>query len=135
MLPPIATNLLEGLGVWDAFRRGGHREIAGTAAAWGTPSPRDNPYLFGNSRDGWHLDRGRFDAMLAAEAERKGVQLDRLVRIVQADREGRGWRLRLSDRSTRTARFVLDATGRRAAFARGQGARARTVDRLVAFAG
>ncbi len=134
-LPPLARTLLEHLDLWSAFRDQNHREFFGTSAAWGSPIAQENSYLFLNHGSGWHLDRARFDGMLAAEAERRGVRVVRGKLLEQAVRDGPLWRLRLAGRGTLTARFVVDATGRSAAFARRQGSTIATIDRLVAFAG
>lgn len=133
-LPPLARRLLEHLGVWDAFRRQGHREVHGTAAAWGGPVPQEQEYLFTTQGVGWHLDRAAFDALLAEEAESRGVTLLRWTRVRRADRESDVWRLRLAEGDPFTARFLVDATGSSAAFARRCGARFVASDRLAGFA-
>jgi flavin-dependent dehydrogenase len=133
-LPPPARGMLVHLGVWEAFQRQGHREVHGTSAAWGGAEPRDNDFLFAARGNGWHLDRAAFDAVLAAEAERRGVVLLRPARLASAHREGAGWRLRLAGNQEVSARFVVDATGAAAAFARRQGAGFVAADRLTGFA-
>ncbi len=133
-LPPPARGMLVHLGVWEAFQNQGHREVHGTSAAWGGPEPRDNDFLFAARGNGWHLDRAAFDAMLATEAERREITVLRPARLTAATREEAGWRLRLSEGLEMSARFVIDATGAAAAFARRQGARFLTADRLTGFA-
>jgi flavin-dependent dehydrogenase len=133
-LPPPSRGMLVHLGVWEAFQRQGHREVHGTSAAWGGAEPRDNDFLFAARGNGWHLDRAAFDAMLAAEAERRGVALLRPARLVSAAREGTGWHLSVSGGLEMNARFVADATGAAATFARRQGARFLAADRLTGFA-
>jgi len=132
-LPPLARRLLEHLGVWDAFRSQGHRPAHGTAAAWGTPEPQERPYLFTTQGNGWHLDRAAFDALLAAEAERKGVTVLRQTRVRRAERTGDTWTLQTAGGSC-TARFLIDATGSSASFARRCGARFIASDHLAGFA-
>jgi flavin-dependent dehydrogenase len=132
-LPPLSRRLLEHLGVWEAFRRQGHREVHGTAAAWGGPVPEDREFLFNTQGHGWHLDRAAFDALLADEAESRGVALLRRTRVRRADREGGIWELKAGGEPF-TARFLVDATGSSAAFARRCGARFVASDRLAGFA-
>ncbi len=146
-LPPLARQLLEHLGVWDAFVAQGHRQVHGTAAAWGSAVPRGHDYFFGMQGPGWHLDRAAFDAMLAAQAERQGVTVLRRTRVRGADRdggerddgaghrgaEGGGWRLRLGGGRRLHARFVIDATGPSASLARLAGARFVALDRLTGY--
>jgi flavin-dependent dehydrogenase len=133
-LPPLSRRLLEHLGVWQAFRRQGHREVHGTAAAWGSAARRDHDYLFSAQANGWHLDRAAFDAMLAEEAAGRGVTLLRRTRVRRAGLEGGSWRLRLDGGSLISARFLVDATGPSAALARRNGARFVAADRLTGFA-
>lgn len=133
-LPPLSRRLLEHLGVWDAFRRQGHREVHGTAAAWGSAVPEDRDFLFTTQGNGWHLDRAAFDAFLADEAEARGVTVLRRTRVRRAGREGGVWTLQPAAADPLTARFLVDATGSSAAFARRCGARFMASDRLAGFA-
>lgn len=133
-LPPRTQPLLEYLGVWDAFRAQSHRPSFGTAAIWGEPGRYDNDYLFAAHSAGWHLDRARFDAMLATQAAARGASVLRGVQVRRSTPGDRGWRLELADGSTLRARFLVDATGRQARLARQNGARVAAVDRLAAFA-
>ena len=133
-LPPPAGALLRHLGVWDAFRAQGHRPAHGTAAAWGDARPAENDFLLQVHSVGWHLDRAAFDAMLCARAEARGARVLRGTRVAGAERTGEGWRLRLAEGGTLAARFVVDATGGAALFARRHGgARVRAADRLAGF--
>jgi flavin-dependent dehydrogenase len=133
-LPPPARGMLVHLGIWEAFQSQKHREVHGTSAAWGEAEPRDNDFLFAARGNGWHLDRAAFDSMLAAEAARRGIALLHPARLSAAVREGSDWRLRLAGGAELCARFVVDATGTAAAFARRQGARFLASDRLTGFA-
>ncbi|HEX8907414.1 MAG TPA: FAD-dependent monooxygenase, partial [Longimicrobiaceae bacterium] len=145
-LPPPASAVLEHLGVWDAFQAQHHHPAYGTAAAWGGEVPHEHDFLFGIRDVGWHLDRGRFDAMLAAEASARGADLRLGARVVDARRDGDGdgderrdgdadgWRLRLASGDELRARLVVDATGAVATFARRfGGARSMAMDRLAGF--
>ncbi len=133
-LPPPSRRLLEHLGVWEAFRRQGHREVHGTAAAWGSPVPQDRDYLFTAQGSGWHLNRVAFDALLADEAERRGAAVRRQTRVRQAAREQDLWVVKMADGDPLTARFLVDATGSSAALVRRCGARFVASDRLTGFA-
>lgn len=130
-LPPPARPILEHLGVWEAFRRQRHREAHGTTAVWGSALPLDNDFIYMPSNTGWHLDRAAFDAMLAREAHSRGAVLMLDTRLREAERAGDEWRLTLSTGNKISARFVVDATGGNAAFARRCGARFVEADRLV----
>jgi flavin-dependent dehydrogenase len=71
--------------------------------------------------DGWHLDRGRFDADLIHLAVHAGASLVPAV-ARDFDLTFDGWRIAVDETSLH-ARFVVDATGRRAVLATRQGAR------------
>lgn len=133
-LPPPAASLLRHLGVWDAFAAQGHRAAYGTAAAWGDAHPHDNDFFFRTQGVGWHLDRAAFDAMLAEQAAARGVRVLRGTRVTGAVRDGEGWKLRLSSGGGMRTRFVVDAAGCGAAFARRHGGAGNRVhDRLAGF--
>ena len=133
-LPPPARPILEHLGVWPAFQDQGHRQAHGTTAVWGRPVPLDNDFFYMPANIGWHLDRAAFDAMLAGQAEARGVALLPGTRLRDAERRGDGWRLTLGAGNVLSARFLVDATGGAAAFARRQGAEFVDGDRLVGIA-
>lgn len=153
-LPPPARALLEHLGVWESFLAQAHRPVYGTSSVWGAPSPSDNDFIYMPAAKGWHLDRAAFDAMLAAQAEARGVAIIR-ARVRESRSEDSpgdttltldagtsidGTRLDRStvagtavDGTTVEARFVVDATGGAANVARHRGARFVAADTLTAF--
>lgn len=133
-LPPPAAGVLAHLGVWDAFVAQDHRRVHGTAALWGSAAPLENDFIFTPRAAGWHVDRRAFDAMLAAEAERRGARVERGTRVERAARCEGGVRLLLSSGGALSARVVLDATGAKATVARQLGARSLVFDRLAGFA-
>jgi flavin-dependent dehydrogenase len=133
-LAPGGQALLTGLGCWERFRAEDFLESHGTAASWGRAGIHQNEFLLSARGSGWHLDRTRFDAMLAECALNAGVRVQRRASFVAARRDAGGWRVRLRTDDGPTdigARFVIDATGRTARFAMGQGARLCRQDRLV----
>jgi flavin-dependent dehydrogenase len=134
-LPPPAAEVLQHLGVWEAFAAQAHHPAYGTAAAWGSETAYENDFLFHVRQVGWHLDRGAFDGMLADQAQARGVQVLRGTRVLDAVRdEDGGWLLPLSDGTELRARFLIDATGAGAALARRRGGgRLEVRDRLAGF--
>ncbi|HKP39146.1 MAG TPA: tryptophan 7-halogenase [Pyrinomonadaceae bacterium] len=134
-LPPSAQPLLEQLGIWSAFQKEGHLPAYGTCATWGTDELFENEFIFHRAGVGWHLDRKRFDAMLAREATKNGVQLICNGRFTDAEKINNHWEIGIQDASGEEvfidASFVVDATGRRAAFASQQGVRKIFQDQLL----
>jgi flavin-dependent dehydrogenase len=78
---------------------------------------------------GWHIDRRRFERMLLAAAEARGVVTFRGRQLEAVSGDGHGWTLRIPE--PLTSRFVADASGRASAFARLCGAERRSIDQLV----
>lgn len=133
-MPPPARPILEHLGVWQAFLAQRHREVYGTAAAWGSATTLDNDFFYMPANIGWHLDRAAFDCMLASQAESRGASLVLDTRVYQARRARGQWQLTLSTGADISARFIVDAAGGNAALARNCGARFVDADRLVGIA-
>jgi flavin-dependent dehydrogenase len=135
-LVPIAQPLLVQLGVWERFNRESHLTTYGTCSAWGSDVLAENEFIYTPHNRGWHLDRRSFDAMLASAAVERGASL--FTNAMLAGWQGTGdgnWLLRIERRgapaAALTAKFVVDATGRRASFARQQGARKQLLDHLL----
>ena len=139
-LPPIARVPLTQLGVWERLIGDGHTPSPGSISAWGQPDLYEEHFIFNANGHGWHLDRARFDEMLAAAAEDAGATVYRgahLGSCVLTSPTG-DWQLSVSvegvSRKLR-ATFLVDATGRASSHARHQGARRVDYDRLVGVAG
>lgn len=126
-IPPDARDLLERLGLLDGFLGEGHLPCYGSCSSWGDHRLGHNDFLLSPYGHGWHLDRQRFESFLLAEATARGVLLERGLRFRRATRTANGYSLAFSPDRQVSARFVIDATGARAVFARPQGAVPRDV--------
>src|SRR5688572_8335521 len=116
---PGVLPLLQYLGTENLLTDQGQRRAYATAAAWGSADVVSRDFLFTGGGDAWHLDRAQFDASLAQlVVERGGTVLT-------------GTPLTAEAMETIAARYVIDATGRHAAFARTQGAHAIAEDTLT----
>lgn len=125
-LSPGVAPLLAYLGAEEVLSQGQRRAYA-TSAAWGSADVVSRDFLFTGGGDAWHLDRSRFDASLARlVTERGGVLLTGTV-VTHAEPR---WTLTTTSGEL-AAQFVIDATGRHAAFARMQGARVTADDHLM----
>lgn len=135
-LPPEGRLPLERLGLWDRFRAGGHTESPGIVAAWGQAEPYANDFLLNPYGAGWHVDRDRFDAMLAEAAGDAGADVRRAAEVVGcAAGPSGGWALAVRGTGPVSAGVVVDATGRASRLAGGLGSRRVVHDRLVALVG
>ena len=64
-LPPIGRLLLEHLGAWDTFAdESWHQAAYGTVAAWGSPEPYEQSFIYSPYGRGWHLDPATGGGML-----------------------------------------------------------------------
>ena len=139
-LAPAVQPLLRELGAWDAFLGTNPLPSYGTRSAWGDSELASHTHLMTPFMNGWHVDRCRFDAMLAAHAESAGAELRLGARVsaVDAMNDGRALLKLQHDARTSTellsADVVIDATGRTSTLTRTWGARHALFDRLVAAA-
>ncbi len=115
-LSPGVVPLLQYLDAEPLLAEQGQRRAYATSASWGSADAVSRDFLFTGGGDAWHLDRVRFDAGLA------GLVTDRGGTLLTGT---------LFEQTDLRTRFVIDATGRHAAFARKQGARATQDDHLT----
>lgn len=133
-LGPGYQALLSYLGLWGRFQADGHVAGRGSCAAWGSAELRSTHFLFTGRGPGVHLDRGRFDRLLAAAVEEAGGRLRRGCRVLGVRAQaGGGWEVRVEagGPETLSAAFLVDAGGRAAPVARRLGAVRRRADSLV----
>jgi flavin-dependent dehydrogenase len=118
-LSPGVLPLLNYLGAESVLADRGQRRAYATSAVWGSADVVSRDFLFTGGGDAWHLDRAQFDASLAQlVAERGGTVL-------------MGTPLTAETLESIDAKYVIDATGRHAAFARTRGAHAIAEDTLT----
>lgn len=138
VLAPRAVALLDELGVRNHFLEDGHLPSPGLVSVWGGAT-LERSSLSNAYGDGWHLDRSRFDELLARGAAAFGAALYTGVRLGTLGWDARRemWSVEFSDGGSARlihARFLVDATGRVATLASRLGAQRERVDRLVAVA-
>jgi len=133
-LSPGAGRVLRQLGVWEQFVADGHRPCYGNRSAWGGTEVRRYDFLSDPRGHAWHIDRRLFERRLVERAEQASV-----IRIspglpARVGRDRGRWRLSLRPGGQEvSARFVVDATGRRSCFARRLGSIRLVRDRQVAL--
>lgn len=139
MLPPEGGPWLQRLGVWEAFCRDCHPTSPGIVAAWDSSCPYEKDFIFNPLGSGWQLDRRRFDRMFSKAATAAGARVVSGARLRDCARNHQpGWLATIAhsgrELSIRSA-FVIDATGRRAWFARRQHSTRVASDNLVGVIG
>ena len=115
-LSPGVFPLLTYLGAENVLADHGQRRAYATAASWGSADVVSRDFLFTGGGDAWHLDRMRFDRSLAELVTARGGTVLMGTANLPSDL---------------TARFVIDASGRHASYARSRGAHAVADDHLT----
>jgi len=133
VLPALARSLLDQLGVLPAFEAADFVVGRAVAAAWAGDELQEQHSIFSARGPGWHLDRARFDRLLADAAMNAGATLRTGSAVRSAVPEGEGWRLILANGDELVARAVVWATGRNWRLARPLDAAVRVHDELVAL--
>lgn len=133
-LPPAVQPLLTKLCVWEKFLADNHSRSFGICSDWGGESSHRKDFMFSSYGSGWHIDRPRFDAMLAHSAAEAGARLWTKSRLLSCERLNDCWRLEIAcagrTRDLR-AQVVVDASGRASHVARKLGAKRLSYDRLI----
>ncbi|WP_437618832.1 FAD-dependent oxidoreductase [Sorangium sp. So ce1151] len=135
-LSPEARLPLEQLGIWARFVEEGHLPAPGILAAWGRDEPHENEFVWSPHGHGWHLDRLRFDRLLAAEAEGAGATLRRGAHVRSCRRVQGGFRLAVDGVEGAWAvhaAAVVETAGRAGRRLAAPGARRIAFDRMVAL--
>lgn len=131
-LPGAALRLLRKLSLPTPCCGGPHSQIGGNLSAWNSEELIQNDFIEDPDGPGWRLDRLCFDRTLRKSAIRSGATFLR-SNVADVVRKTGSWEVKLHDGSTLTARWLVDATGRRAAIARRMGARRSCDTPLIAL--
>ena len=134
-LPPMIRQQLTELGIWERFLECRPLESYGIRTAWETATPRHQDFVQNPYGCGWHVDRARFDAMLARGASAAGAEFFGQCRITSCNKNPESkWEIEVTQAESvlnLRGRVVVDATGRKAALASRLGAKAEVADRLI----
>jgi flavin-dependent dehydrogenase len=133
-LPGAAERLLRSLDLPTPMTGGPHTPIGGNLSSWNSDALVAVDFMRDLSGPGWRLDRVRFDADLRAAAVGAGATY-RNAHVRDLRRQEACWEIRFDDGGRERARWIVDATGRRAAIVRRLGVKRRRDARLVALYG
>ncbi len=115
--PPGLDRAVDDVFGFGTFVAADHVPSYANRSAWGSDRTVDTEFMFNPFGAGWHLDRVAFDTRLLEIASAAGV-------TVRTETVDGNW--------IAETPFVVDASGRRAVFARRHGARLVNEDRLIA---
>ena len=133
-LPPLTRQRLAELGVWEQFLACGPLESYGIRTAWESSFPRHQDFIHHPYGCGWHVDRARFDAMLAGAAADAGAALLLSAHVKSCTMTVGQCQLDVAHDGksvTFAGRVLVDATGRKALLASRLGSQADVADRLI----
>ncbi|MBF02584.1 MAG: hypothetical protein CMP76_04730 [Flavobacterium sp.] len=133
-LPPQASKQFQNLGIWEAFLACNFSSSYGTSSVWGSHSVYTNEYIFSPYGYGWNLDRNAFDQFMIAQAKEKGVEMHWNTSCIHSHWENEHWIVTCEhnhDKLFLNASFVVDATGKKAAFSALQGTEKIKKDKQV----
>jgi flavin-dependent dehydrogenase len=136
-LAPRATSLLAQLSLPRTPWTHEHVSSPGMVTIWGDDAPQCHDFITNPTGGGWHVDRCRFDRLLAAEARQQGACVLENATAIGYVRSDAGWRTQvLHEQETKelSCRFLIDATGRRKSHFKDRAGGRATYDRLVAIA-
>jgi flavin-dependent dehydrogenase len=131
-VPPEISLDLSRLGLWQAFLDEGFLPSCGIRASWASVDLAEHVY---KESPGWHIDRSRFDALIARAAKAAGSRVLIGARARQLERVRGQWRLTVDGcpgSAEIESRFIVDASGLSAFVARRLGARRLRSDSLRA---
>jgi flavin-dependent dehydrogenase len=137
-ISPDVIPLLEYLNARAGFEHDNHVSAFGISAAWGSNEIMNRDFIFRAEGQGWNLDRARFDRRLAGMVSELGGLVVTEARVSWSSEADGMWNLSFArgvePKRELVVRFVIDATGYKAVFARSWGASKRVDDQLLAAA-
>jgi flavin-dependent dehydrogenase len=133
-LPGAGVRLLRSLGLPAPEIGGPHRSVSAILSSWNSHDLLARYSIRDPYGTAWRLDRDTFDADLRLAATVAGATFEAKSVSELQTRNGR-WEVRFSDGTIEHAKWIVDATGRRAALARRLGVNRFRDQRLIAFYG
>ncbi|MDI1450545.1 FAD-dependent oxidoreductase [Polyangium sp. 6x1] len=109
---PEIEPLLATLGVGEAFRAEACVPFRGVRSAWGSAEIATRSSIVHPLGEGFHVDRARFDAMLASAAALNGAVLREETGAPTIEEAAGGFRVLSREGDEYRCRFLVDASGR-----------------------
>ncbi len=123
-LPPNCRPLLQKLELYQDFLQQNHDPCYGSVSYWGSNKRGYNDSIISPLGHGWHLDRQKFNHLLADKTQQRTANLITQCHFKQAEQTAQGYHISLEHADGTllkvTADTVIDASGSHALFARSQ---------------
>jgi flavin-dependent dehydrogenase len=129
--------LLRALGAWTEFTAQPHLPYRTVRSAWGSSELAERTSITHPFGDGFHVERARFDELLASISEKAGASLNLDAGRCRVQECERGFHVKPVRGEAVLARFLVDASGRGATATVSLSERSRwlSFDRMVAVVG
>jgi flavin-dependent dehydrogenase len=131
-LPGATIRLLRSHCLPVPDNNGPHTQIGGNLTSWNVDDLVSTDFLCDPYGYGWRLERARFDSDLRECAIRSGALL-KAEQVTAMARRDKLWQVSLGNGEIESARWLIDATGRRAFLAHRLGANRFVDTRLTAI--
>lgn len=131
-LSPTATPVLTRLKLLQRAKLDEMPRVTSFVSRWGSPYSVARPGFVVPDASTFSIDRSALDHSLRNSARERGARIVD-ARVDSLNRALRSWHVKCQDGECIDTRFVVDASGRGARFARRAGARLVVLDRLVAL--
>jgi flavin-dependent dehydrogenase len=133
-IPGAAVRLLRSLGLPAPEIDGPHRSVSTIFSSWNSYDLLARYSIHDPYGTAWRLDRDAFDSDLRLAAIAAGVTF-RTKHVGELRAQHGCWEVRFCDGAIEHTKWIVDATGRRAALARRLGVKRLRDERLIAFYG
>ncbi len=137
-IPPDTRNLLKVLGLWNDFKSQHHDPCLGSCSAWGSEALGYNDFIYNPMGHGWHLNRQKFNQMLQLAVHNNNTLFSNNTRFIKSQIADDVHLLTLKTTQNTyqvSTRWVIDASGIKASFARKLGTTAVHQDYQVCLTG
>ncbi len=131
-LAPAARRIFHQLGLLAEFNQQPHLLSQGMQSYWGSEQVQVVDNIRNPDGFGWHLNRQLFEAFLREFARLRGVECRWPVKLTASYYDQDHWCLTTDSCGYIKAKFVIDAGGRQAPFARQQGMQREHINKLIA---
>jgi len=137
-LAPAAQRILKQLDLLEGmneFENSMYLQNLGMQSFWGGNQVQINDHLSNPDGFGRSLNRKAFETYLRESAEKRGVNCYWSCKLLRSEYGAKEWKVSTQYKDSEldfTAKFVIDASGRQAHFARGIGTKREAIDQLMA---
>jgi flavin-dependent dehydrogenase len=135
-VPGAAARLLKDMGLWSSFIEQGHQPHCLSKSVWDNAVPFFYDSIRNLDGNGWHLNRVNFDNWLLQQASHRSAEVLKCSRLKSAKllSNGQAWHVETEVNERKiliTAKWLVDATGRKSLIAKKMGLTPIAVDKLT----